>query len=264
MLQFNSDPCCRVPTGFLPSGQTIEGSSVQRDEVCVESKVATSPRWERFVKHKLHLLPLWETVHMQPVLRSHNCATRKRKRKWMDVLIKTPYMKRTSVCRAGGAGNCKLNIYSVFLCYLNGPISWVDPASTWRKLNVRKTMDCSLKRKSGSNIQKMLNFGYLTSGLKTNQIMLNNYFLMFEFYVVWTLILWHLADWGLVTVLIIFCCIHFHYLTRRQSIEEHKAISKAGKHTTTLRLLTTPTESYVTSRGIKWQKWENVEWEEEK
>lgn len=243
MLQFNSDPCCRVPTGFLPSGQTIEGSSVQRDEVCVESKVATSPRWERFVKHKLHLLPLWETVHMQPVLRSHNCATRKRKRKWMDVLIKTPYMKRTSVCRAGGAGNCKLIIYSAFLCSLNGPISWVDPASTGRKLNVRKTMDCSLKRKSGSNIQKMLNFGYLTSG---------------------GLILWHLADWGLVTVLIIFCCIHFHYLTRRQSIEEHKAISKAGKHTTTLRLLTTPTESYVTSRGIKWQKWENVEWEEEK
>lgn len=243
MLQFNSDPCCRVPTGFLPSGQTIEGSSVQRDEVCVESKVATSPRWERFVKHKLHLLPLWETVHMQPVLRSPNCATRKRKRKWMDVLIKTPYMKRTSVCRAGGAGNCKLIIYSAFLCSLNGPISWVDPASTGRKLNVRKTMDCSLKRKSGSNIQKMLNFGYLTSG---------------------GLILWHLADWGLVTVLIIFCCIHFHYLTRRQSIEEHKAISKAGKHTTTLRLLTTPTESYVTSRGIKWQKWENVEWEEEK
>lgn len=243
MLQFNSDPCCRVPTGFLPSGQTIEGSSVQRDEVCVESKVATSPRWERFVKHKLHLLPLWETVHMQPVLRSPNCATRKRKRKWMDVLIKTAYMKRTSVCRAGGAGNCKLIIYSAFLCSLNGPISWVDPASTGRKLNVRKTMDCSLKRKSGSNIQKMLNFGYLTSG---------------------GLILWHLADWGLVTVLIIFCCIHFHYLTRRQSIEEHKAISKAGKHTTTLRLLTTPTESYVTSRGIKWQKWENVEWEEEK
>lgn len=142
MLQFNSDPCCRVPTGFLPSGQTIEGSSVHRDEVCVESKVASSPSWERFVKHKQHLPPLWETVLMQPVLWSPNCATGKRKGKWMDVLVKTPYIKRTSVCRAGGAGNCKAKTSAVHSCApWMDPFPWVYPAGTGQKLNVRKTMD---------------------------------------------------------------------------------------------------------------------------